>query len=157
MGEYKEFIIKIISVLLMSAVKFPFGYPLAQKFHFSTWLTMLCMIGGGMLGVIFYLYLWDGLVRMKRRFFPRKPKPVKFTRFKRKLVHIIKKYEVWGVAFLSPTIISLPIGTILASSFEHNKWRIKKIMFISIALWAVFLNTLGGLLQSLWNSIASHF
>jgi hypothetical protein len=58
---------------------------------------------------------------------------------KRKLVRFIKKYEVWGIAFLTPIILTPPIGTVLASSIEHNKWRIKLLMFMSFTFWTLLV------------------
>jgi hypothetical protein len=33
----------------------------------------------------------------------------------------------------------MPIGTILAASIEHNKWRIKLIMFGALCFWALVI------------------
>jgi hypothetical protein len=51
----------------------------------------------------------------------------------------IRKYEVYGIAFLTPVLFSMPIGTILAASIEHNKWRIKLIMFGALCFWALVI------------------
>jgi hypothetical protein len=98
----------------------------------------VCTVGGGMLGVIFYLYLWQFILNIKQKYFPSKPKPFKFKKSSRLMVKIIRKYEVYGIALLSP-IISIPLGTILAAAIEENKWRIKIIMLGSFSLWVSVL------------------
>jgi uncharacterized membrane protein len=134
-----ELILKILTVVLWSAVKYIVGISFAIGFGFNTLNTLLLTIGGGMLGVVVYLYLWDLILRIIYRFRPKKNKPIKFTPMKRKLVRFIKKYEVWGIAFLTPIILTPPIGTVLASSIEHNKWRIKLLMFMSFTFWTLLV------------------
>ncbi len=131
-----ELILKILTVVLLSAVKYLFGVSAAIAFGFNYFQILILTVSGGMLGVVVYLYLWELILHIKNRFRPKKNKPIKFTPMKRKLVRFIKKYEVWGIAFLTP-IITPPIGTILASSIEHNKWRIKLLMFLSFTFWTI--------------------
>jgi hypothetical protein len=130
---------KVLVVLLWSAFKFMVGFSTAVLFGFNQLEIVVYSIGGAMLGVVVYLYLWDGIMFLYHKVKPVKPKPVKFSKFKRKLVFFIRKYEVWGIAFLAPVLLSIPVGTILASAIEHNKWRIKLIMFSSLCVWSVVL------------------
>lgn len=142
-----EFVLKIVTVVLWSAFKFVVGMGIGMGFGFNPVLLFACTVGGGMLGVVFYLYLWSLIVKIWHRFFPRKPKPVKFSKLKRKLVRFIKRYEEWGIVLLTPVLLSMPVGTILANSIEHNKWRIKVLMFVSLVFWAMVIMTLKHLLN----------
>jgi hypothetical protein len=108
---------------------------------------MLLTIGGGMLGVLVYLYLWTLILKIYYRFFPKKPKPIKFKLLTRKLVLFIRRYEVWGIAFLTPLLLTPPLGTILAASIEPNKWRIKLIMLLSFSFWTIIILALKYLFQ----------
>jgi len=65
----------------------------------------------------------------------------------RKFVRIWKKYGLIGVSFLTPVLISIPIGTIIANSFEPNKTKIFIYMFISIVFWSVTFTTIFELLH----------
>lgn len=129
--------LKVLSVLFWSAIKFFVGLGLAIGFGFNPLQALILSVGGGMLGVVFYLYLWALVLNIYHRYYPKKHKVVKFSKFKRKLVRFIKKYEVWGIALLTPVLLTPPVGTVLAASIEHNKWRIKLIMFISFTAWAL--------------------
>jgi hypothetical protein len=142
-----EIILKILTVMLWSAVKYIVGISFAIGFGFSPLEILLLTIGGGMLGVLVYLYLWALILSIFYRFFPKKPKPVKFKFLTRKLVLFIRKYEVWGIAFLTPILLTPPLGTILAASIEPNKWRIKMIMFISFSFWTILILALKYLFQ----------
>ncbi len=60
-----------------------------------------------------------------------------FSKRSRKFVRIWRKYGLIGVAFLTPVLFSIPIGTIIANSFENNKQKIFVYMFLSIVFWSV--------------------
>ncbi|MDP3929287.1 MAG: hypothetical protein Q8R57_09715 [Bacteroidota bacterium] len=134
-----EIILKMLTVMLWSAVKYIVGISFAIGFGFSPIEILLLTIGGGMLGVLVYLYLWALILSIFYRFFPKKPKPIKFKFLTRKLVVFIRKYEVWGIAFLTPLLLTPPLGTILAASIEPNKWRIKMIMLLSFSFWTILI------------------
>ncbi len=133
-----DWLIKICWVIILSAIKFLGGFLLALGYGFNPFFTFFCTVGGGMVGVVFYLYLWHFIVIIKNKYFPAQPKALKFKTSTRIMVKIIRKYEVYGIALLTP-IISIPLGTVLAAAIEKNKWRIKIIMFISFSIWVAVL------------------
>ncbi len=133
-----DWLIKICWVIILSAIKFLGGFLLALGYGFNPFFTFVCTVGGGMVGVVFYLYLWHFIVIIKNKYFPAQPKALKFKTSTRIMVKIIRKYEVYGIALLTP-IISIPLGTVLAAAIEKNKWRIKIIMFISFSIWVAVL------------------
>lgn len=142
-----ELIIKMLTVILWSGFKFVVGIATAVALGFTNFETFFLSIGGGMVGVVVYLYLWDSIIKLVRHYFPKKPKAVKFSPLKRKLVVFIKRYEVYGIALLTPVLFSMPIGTILASAIEPNKWRIKIIMLGALCFWALIIIGLRGLVK----------
>jgi hypothetical protein len=142
-----EHIAQYIGVALTSSVKYIFGVIGAITTELGFWETLICTVGGGMLGVVVYLYLWELLVTIYRKFFPAKPKQggIKINNTKRWIVKIIIKYELYGIAFLTPLLLSVPIGTIMAAALEENKWRIKRYMFFSFLGWTLALYGLSAL------------
>lgn len=141
-----ELILKYIWVIVWSGIKYLVGFTLALASDFNFFEVLLTTVGGGMLGVVLYLYLWELIVKIKRKFFPSKTKTIRINKFTRFLVKIIKEYEIYGIAFLTPLVLTMPIGTVIASSIEHNKWRIKLFMFISLTFWTLLLYGLKQLL-----------
>lgn len=141
-----ELILKYIVVIVWSGIKYLVGFTLALASDFNFFEVLLTTVAGGMLGVVFYLYLWELIVKIKRKFFPSKTKTIRINKFTRFLVKIIKEYEIYGIAFLTPLVLTMPIGTVIASSIEHNKWRIKLFMFISLTFWTLLLYGLKQLL-----------
>jgi hypothetical protein len=134
-----EYFLKVLTVLLWSGFKFVVGVSTAILLGFNQFEILVISISGGMLGVVVYLYLWELILKIYHKFYPKKNKPIKFSKFKRKLVVFIRKYEVYGIAFLTPVLFSMPLGTVLAASIEHNKWRIKLIMFGALCFWALVI------------------
>jgi hypothetical protein len=136
----KELIAKYIAVVLTSAVKYIFGVVAALSAGLNFLETLVCTVGGGMLGVFIYLYLWELILKIYRRFFPLKKKEgIKINNTKRWIVKIIVKYELYGIAFLTPLLLSVPVGVILAAALEESKWRIKRYMFFSFLGWTLLL------------------
>jgi hypothetical protein len=65
-----------------------------------------------------------------------------FTPHSRRFVKLWRQYGLIGVAFLTPVIISIPIGTIILNAFEDNKRKIFVYMFFSILFWSVFFTSI---------------
>lgn len=65
-----------------------------------------------------------------------------FTKKNRKIVTVWKKYGLIGIAFLTPVILSIPIGTIIANNLVDDKRKIFLYMFVSILFWSLFMTTM---------------
>ena len=65
-----------------------------------------------------------------------------FSSRSRKFVRLWRKYGLAGVSFLTPVLISIPLGTILLNAFEDNKQKIFIYMFFSILFWALFFTSI---------------
>jgi hypothetical protein len=61
------------------------------------------------------------------------------------LVKIRKSGGLPLVAFLSPVVISLTVGCLLAITFVRDKKQIVVYMIISIFIWSIFI--FGGLIS----------
>lgn len=136
-----EIWVKALTVVLWCMFKYAVGVISAITFNFSFPETFMSTVGGGMLGVVIYLYLWEAILFVWRKFFPKKPKSggIKMNKRKRWMVTIIRKYEIYGIAALTPILLSVPVGTLLAAAIEPNKWHIKVYMFLSFILWTCLI------------------
>lgn len=70
-----------------------------------------------------------------------------FTRRNRRIVKIWRSYGLTGIAIITPVILSIPIGTIVANSLESNKKKIILYMFLSIVFWSLAMTTVFELLH----------
>ena len=133
-------ILEAISVFFMSFVKFFLAIPLAFTFDFSFWQTFLITCFGGILGVLFFAQFRKVILKIYYRFFPYKPKVRKKRGFKNVLaIKTAKKYGLFGIAFLTPIVFSIPLGTFLALHFFPNKKRTLPILIASVLGWSFIL------------------
>ncbi len=180
---------QIISVTLVCTIKFIIGLAMALAYHFSPITFYLTTVGGGMIGVFVYLYLWDLILVIKKKFVILKPhldklkgnkfiiklsnylkvfsnsirllvkpflnfildikrkfvKPqthvvhIKINKAMRRRVHFLRTWGSYGIALVTPTIISMPVGTLICRKIEKNKWHIKLVMFVSLSFWSLLV------------------
>ena len=140
---------KLLPLFLLSMVKFVVGVPSAfAAFQFNFWELLLFAISAGSMGVTVFMFFSDWLFAawdaFKYRFFPKK-EPVKkkiFSRQSRIFVRVIKKYGLLGIALLTPTIISIPIGTLLARRLYPNRKKVFSYLLASVILWSFMLSVI---------------
>lgn len=65
-----------------------------------------------------------------------------FSRKSRLFVRMKIKYGLPGIAFLTPILLSVPVGTFIATKLTHNKTKIFLYITVAILLWAVALTLL---------------
>lgn len=137
--------IQVILTILSSSVKFAMTFPLVVlQFNFSLAETVLWTNIGGALGVFFFAYLSDKLIQWWQRRFGKKKaasresrkKPV-FTKKNRRIITIKQRYGLIGIAFITPLLLSIPVGTFLMVRYYH-KSRYKFVALLaSNLLWSV--------------------
>lgn len=92
-----------------------------------------------MLGIAVFSYLGNGLQSIRAKLFPaRAPKKI-FTSRNRLIVKIRRSYGLAGIAFLTPLVLTVPVGAILANSMYKNKLQIYVYMLASFFFWAMLL------------------
>ena len=133
-------ILEVISVFFMSFVKFFLAIPLAFTFDFTFWQTFLITCLGGVLSVLFFAQFRKVILKFYYRFFAYKPKVPKKQGFKNVLAFkTAKKYGLFGIAFLTPIVFSIPLGTFLALHFFPNKKKTLPILIASVLGWSFVL------------------
>ncbi len=143
-------IFKVIPIFLLCMVKFVVGVPAlyaATKWGFLPMFIVSSI--AGICGVIAFLFFekwifkgWDWL---RTKYFPRKNPPQKkklFSRKNRIFVKILNSYGLPGIAFITPTIISIPVGSILAGRLFNNNKKVLVFLSVSVILWSALLSGL---------------
>jgi hypothetical protein len=149
-SRFKAVIFKIIPIFLLCMVKFVVGVPAlyaATKWGFLP--MFIVSSAAGICGVVAFLFFeqwifkaWDWL---KMKYFPPKSQPQKkklFTKKNRLLVKILSTYGLPGIAFITPTIISIPVGSILAGRLYTNNKKVFVYLSVSVILWSALLSGL---------------
>lgn len=144
---------KIIITILLAAVKYAVTFPLViYEFKFSFFETILWMNAGGILGVIFFGFLFKGLIRLWKRLFKIKVRNIKeeykkkknkkvFTKRNRRIVTIKQRYGLAGIVATTPVLLSIPIGVFLVVRY----YKLTKVTFlylaISIFIWSLIFTS----------------
>lgn len=133
-----EEILKAIPVYLSSMLKFIFGPLGGFAAGLQLFTTIITTIAGMMTVVLSFTYAGEWLRRrVLHRFFGNRKK---FSQNNRKFVRIWKKYGLFGVAALTPVLLTPIGGTLLAISSGSPKEKIILFMLISASVWAVIFS-----------------
>ena len=130
----------LITYFFIGTVKFVVAAGLMSadiRFDFIT--SLIVLIGGGSLGTIVFYYFGSWINKMFDKLFKRKKKKEKktFTKKNRMVIKIKKKYGLYGLALLTPVVLSIPVGCILASRFYGKDRRTVPFLLASVVLWSV--------------------
>lgn len=128
-------------IFLLSTVKLvlgsvPMSIVLVKMNGISFIFSMFICCFGGFTGVIIFTRTgekiwewWDKLTSDKN-----KSKNISIKKIRRFII-IRNKYGLWGIALLSPILLSVPGGCMLAARFYKNTKLIYLRMFIAIVIW----------------------
>lgn len=141
--------LQIVSVFLMSTVKFVFGgVPLALLYGFSFFKTVTITSLGGFTGSSIFVYASDKIIdfylKRKAGKEQKNPSPEQkkiFTRRNKIIVRVKKRFGLLGISLMTPSFFSIPIGCFLAVRYFKNKHQILVYMFGSILFWAVAISS----------------
>lgn len=155
-------LLKSFQILIISALKFFLAPPLSFKLGFNFFQTVLTTTIGGVLGVLFFFFLSELLFRLIKRIWPSiksyfvKQKPISLKNsiipvktstkkiFSIKNKFIVKtrlKYGLWGIAFLTPILLSIPLGTFLANRYYKNKKSVLFSLAVSVICWSIIMSS----------------
>jgi len=142
-------ILKLISVGLLSAIKFFLAIPYSYAIGLSYYETLISTCTGGIIGFYFFYYLsgviLNFLVRkgiLKRPGKKRKANKKIFSKKNKLIVKTKLSYGLIGLVILTPIILSIPIGAfILRKYYKNNKLAIP-LMCSSIILCGFITTTI---------------
>jgi hypothetical protein len=135
---------QMLLIFILSALKFGFGgVPAAVFAKFPFFKAVTITTAGGVVGAIVFANIsqWalDTWHKFRVKYIPyRKDKAHGLT--DSKFAHMVKdKWGLAGIAFFTPILLSIPIGTSLAVHFYRDKQKVISYMLISIVIWDIIL------------------
>jgi hypothetical protein len=135
---------QISGIYVLSTVKFGFGgVPAAIFAKFPFFKAVTITTAGGITGSIVFANISEWVIEhwyvFREKYFPARKKKRKSI-LDSKFVHKVKdRWGLAGIAFMTPFILSIPIGTFLAVRFFQDKQKVISYMLISITLWDIVL------------------
>ncbi len=130
-------------VFLLASVKFAVavGYVLLPTSNFTYAEMIETLVAGGSFGIIVFYYFSNWINKQINKLFNRKKKKKKklSTKSTRRFINIKNKYGLIGISLLTPVVLSIPVGSFLASRFYSKKKYTIWIMIAGVVFWAILL------------------
>jgi len=140
-----ETLLEVLSIVGTSMVKFFLSPLVSYSLGYGMAETILLTSIGGCLGVVVF-YRSSGWVmerarlRKVRRETNGKPRGRSVTRTNRMIVRVKRSRGLGGLAALTPVLISIPIGSIIAAKYFGDDRRTLPALLVSVLVWAVLLS-----------------
>ncbi len=144
--------------MAMSAVKFLLAAPIALAYGFNYLETLVTTMAGGVIGVIVFFQISKFSIKLINKakekvektlngqteldYEPIPPKKKIFTWKNKLIVKTIRRFGLPGIAFLTPCILSIPVGTFIAFRYFHDKKKVLSYLTLSVVFWAFVLSSL---------------
>lgn len=122
--------------IILSMLKYQFC--LITSTVAGSWILLLLTMLGGILGIIIFTQIGYDLEKWLVKKFPRWFR--KFTLKNRILVRLRRNWGIWGISFLTPILLGIPVGVALCLTLTTDKTKIVRPMVLSLISWTlVFL------------------
>lgn len=159
-GEEVTQWLRILEVALIASVKFLLAPFEAERYGMSYWDAFIITTGGGIAGIFIFYFSghfiarwWQHNMAKIKSFFTRRPvsdfegeNRRVMTRTNKLIVRIKKRFGLAGIAFITPCIISIPVGTLVAVAFYRKRKPVLLYLLVSLVLWSFVLNYIAHLL-----------
>jgi hypothetical protein len=134
-------IIELGGLALLAATKFAMAAGLLASpiTNYSYLDSVLILIISGFIGVIFFFFFSNWVNKMVDKYFNKKKKKQKFSKKTRRFISIKNKYGLLGVSFLTPILLSIPLGCFIASRFFYKQKHTLIIMLAGVVFWSLML------------------
>lgn len=134
--------IQALFVFALATVKFAYSHMTAAGFGFGFVSTWVISTAGGCAGVLLFYYgsgwfMERARLRKLRRQAEGRAAKRSFTRTNRAIVRVRRSQGLWGLVFITPTLISIPIGAVLAAKYFRHDKRTLPMLLLSVATWGL--------------------
>lgn len=144
------YLLKILEIGLLASVKFLLSPFEAERHGFNFKESFFITTTGGITGILAFTFIGHGLAygwkKIKGFFQNRSTTEIKvtkkFTRTNKFIVRIKMKFGLTGLIITTPSIISIPVGTIVTNHFYRGKLRNVLLLIASLIMWSLLLNGL---------------
>ncbi|SEJ33120.1 hypothetical protein SAMN05192553_103291 [Cyclobacterium xiamenense] len=130
-----EYLVTFLGIYFLCLFKFIAGPLLGSAAGFGLGEIVVVTVSGMMTSVVLFSFLGEwfrknwGLIRRK--------KPKRFSKKTRNIIHVWHRFGIWGIAFLTPVVLTPIGGTVVLTSFGIAKRKILFSMLVSSLFWAI--------------------
>jgi len=152
--------LETIGFALVASLKFAITVPIfIIKEGLSFWESVLFGISSGTFGIVVFMYLsawilkfWNWIKRKTGLFKRKKPRKI-FTPKRRRWVKLKSRYGLFGIAALTPILLSIPIGCFIAMRYYKNKKKVFLYLFLAVVAWSFIFATFGDIILKIFDSV----
>lgn len=130
-----EYLITFAGIYFLCLFKFIAGPLLGAAAGYSLLEIILVTVLGMMTSVVLFTFMGEWFKKNWTVIIKKKSK--KFSKRTRNTIKIWKKFGIWGIAFLTPLILTPIGGTVVLTSFGVAKRKILFTMLVSALFWAL--------------------
>lgn len=134
-----EEFLKVIPFIAFSGTKFFFALPVVVIAGYSPIETILITCTGGLISFFIFFYFGKWLRKVFLEFFIKKERK-KFSKKNRWLIKMKNSYGLWGLAIITPSIIGIPFGAIIAAAFFGRSKQTIAIFVFWILFWSITMS-----------------
>tara|TARA_B100001109_G_C18862071_1_gene474576 strand:+ start:1835 stop:2272 length:438 start_codon:yes stop_codon:yes gene_type:complete len=129
---------KVFGLLLFSALKFFLAPSTTIISGYGFWETIIITISGGFIGFVLFFKFGEVLQKGFQKIVKPKARK-KFSKRNKLIVRIKRSYGLWGLAILTPCLLGIPLGALLASAYYRSQKGALWIFFGFIVIWSFIL------------------
>ncbi len=134
-------IVKELTIILFCTWKFAATFPVAiYVMRMSALETLIYTNTGGFIGLVFSLSFSNLIIKAWNKYRARSYRTHGrrkiFTRANRNFVKIKNRYGLPGIAILSPSVLSIPIGAFLAAKYYGTTLKVYSVLIAGQILWS---------------------
>lgn len=141
----------IVALLFTAAFKFFFAMPSALLLGYSYWETVAITSAGGITSTVTFYILSTQVMELHRREQLKRQAKKRakglevdtryFTFLNKLMVRVKLKVGVLGMAFITPTILSIPIGAVVSAKFFKHRKLMLPALVVSVVFWSVLITS----------------
>lgn len=147
----------IVALFFAAAFKFFFSMPSALLLGYSYWETVAITSAGGISSAVFFYVFSSRVMEHYRQRQLRKMnrlraagKPIEtrnFTFVNKLMVRIKHSVGMVGIAAITPTILSIPIGAVVSAKFFKHRKMMLPSLIISVVFWSMLITWIAGFIK----------
>ena len=138
-----SYLFPILLIMVWGSTKYLVALGLIFYYDYNFGESLILAITSSMMGVVFFSYTRDALKMLWYRLFqPPQTVKVHFNWRTRFIVKVRRRFGLAGIALITPILLSIPVGSMMAMGLYNNKRKVFSYMFVSITFWSVlFIGT----------------
>lgn len=152
--------LKILIVFLVSSIKFLFAPAISFGLGLNFIQTWLSTSAGGIVGVLVFFFLSKWILQLYTKYFfyyfhlvrvriysalkitvPKFIPVRRFTKRNRMIIKIVKKFGMAGIVILTPVLLSIPLGTFIATRYYSANRFLLVYLSGSVLFWSLFMSS----------------